>query len=427
MIINTRYLFLGAHIDWDTNYLKHKLETMAKQGWKLTKVGPYLTFKRSEPENLQFEIDYLSSGLTWASSDETIIMDYKQLCEDSGWNYKGNYQQLFIFSAPANQEVTPLQTDIELKRQILTSIAFKKSCYFILLPLLILMNNGLKLQLITLTSYSSTIIFIMNWILFIGLLTYNLLNILQIFHFKGYVKFKPFKILPTLIRNTFSLMASLVILLLFLLLLALLFESTSFGLARALLFGFITIGLGTYICTYMIKRLSFNRQKKLFLTMICLILTTMISIHGMIIFISSTPVTKQSDLHLEYPILNEEPLQLNQSREIYFERHSSFLFSDYLVVHDELINFDYFQLRTTPFTNQMIEIILNEIKTYNQDLIPSKQQPFLYDIYDNDSNELTGYILYDDKNLLIFNAQPRNLNDPILKDVVLTLFNQLSN
>lgn len=50
---------------------------MAKQGWKLTKVGPCLTFKRSEPENLQFEIDYLSSDLTWVSNDDPIIRDYK--------------------------------------------------------------------------------------------------------------------------------------------------------------------------------------------------------------------------------------------------------------------------------------------------------------------------------------------------------------
>lgn len=153
----------------------------------------------------------------------------------------------------------------------------------------------------------------------------------------------------------------------------------------------------------------------------------MISIHGMIFFISSAPVTKQSDLHLEYPILNKEPLQLNQSREIYLERRSSFFFSDYLIVNDGNINFDYFQLRNMPFTNQTIKVILNEVKAYHTNLIPSEQKPFMYEIYDKNSHKLTGYILYDDKNLLIFGKHAENLNNSTLKDAVVTLFNQLSN
>lgn len=424
MIRKTRYLFLGAQINWDTDYLKQKLETMAQKGWKLTKVGTFLTFKRSEPENLQFEIDYFASDLTWTSNNDPIIMDYKQLCEDSGWTYRGNAQQLFIFSAPANQEITPLQTDEELKRQILLSIAFKHSLYFLVWPLTSLFNHTLKIRLDTLTSYSSTISLIINWLLFIGLLTYSLLNLLQFFQIKGFLKLKSVKLLPKLIRNTFSLIISLSLFLLILLVFSLTFDNLALGLA--LLFEFITIGLGTYTLS-IIKKRVFNRKKKLFLITISLLLTMMISLHGMIFSIFSTPLTKQSDLHLEYPILNEEPLQLNQSREIYVKRQSSFVFSDYLVIHDGHINFDYFQLRNTPFTNQIIKIILNEFTANYQELIPSEQQPFLYDIYHTDSHELIGYILYHDQNFLIFQAEAETLNNPTLKNNVETLFNQLSN
>ena len=134
MIRNTRYLAIGSHIDADTRYLSQKLETMAKEGWKLTNVNALLTFKRCEPENLKFEIDYLDTNMALTSNENPTVINYIQLCEESGWSYRGNHGPLFIFSAPKDKEVTPLQTDKELMHQIITSSIIKNNLYFLVFP-----------------------------------------------------------------------------------------------------------------------------------------------------------------------------------------------------------------------------------------------------------------------------------------------------
>lgn len=186
MIRNTRYLAIGSHIDADTRYLSQKLETMAKEGWKLTNVNAFLTFKRCKPEDLKFEIDYLDTNMALTSNEDPTVINYIQLCEESGWDYRGNHGPLFIFSAPKDKEVTPLQTDKELMHQIITSSIIKNNLYFLVFPILFLFNNGLTFDLFKLTSYSSTIMVIVSWILFIGYLTYSLLNIVQIFILKAF-------------------------------------------------------------------------------------------------------------------------------------------------------------------------------------------------------------------------------------------------
>ena len=427
MIRNTRYLAIGSHIDADTRYLNQKLETMAKEGWKLTNVNAFLTFKRCKPEDLKFEIDYLDTNMALTSNEDPTVINYIQLCEESGWDYRGNHGPLFIFSAPKDKEVTPLQTDKELMHQIITSSIIKNNLYFLVSPILFLFNNGLTFDLFKLTSYSSTIMVIVSWILFIGYLTYSLLNIVQIFYLKGFLKANVFQLIPSLSRKTFHMTMALAIFMFIIFSSFLLIEGATFSLARSLLFGLLILGVCAYLSHGIIQNKSFNRLKKIILLSILCLLATCGMTLGMSMMISSTPITTQSNLHLQYPVLNTPPLQLIQSREIYVERRSSFVFSDYLAVSDGHLDFDYYQLRKTPFHDQIIEKIIEDVSTGYQHLKPSQNQPFLYEIYRYDSNELKGYILSDDHHVLVFTAEAEDVNQPEIQEAVITLFKQLAN
>lgn len=427
MVRNTRYLAIGSHIDADTHYLNHKLEIMAKKGWKLTKVNALLTFKRRTPEDLKFEIDYLDINMALTSNVDPIVTNYIKLCEESGWDYRGNHGQLFIFSAPKEKEVTPLQTDKEIMNQIIISTIIKNNLFFFIYPILFLLNNGLSFDLFTLTSYSSTIMSIICWILFVGFSIYNLLTIVQIFYLKGFGKANVFQNVPSLRRKIFHLTTGLAIFMFTIFFFFLILEGITFSLARILLLSLLTLGIYAYFSHLIIQNSSFNQLKKiLLLSIICFLATSTLTL-GMSMTISSTPITTQSNLHLQYPALNTPPLQLIQSREIYIKHRSSFIFSNYLSVSDDHLHFDYYELRKTPFYHQIIEKIIEAIPTSYQYIKRRENPPFLYDIYSYDSNELKGYILADNDHVLVFTAEEGNINQVEVKEAVITLFKQLIN
>lgn len=417
-----RYLFLGAQINWDTNYLVHKLETMAKQGWKLTKVGAVLTFKRAEPEDLQFEVDYLGADMTWASSEDSFVMDYRQICQDSGWTYHGNFQHLFIFSAPATQEVTPLQTDEDIRRKTLTTLAIKNLSYLILLPCLILFQNGLTLDVYEMTNFFHNLMFICNWIMLIGSLTYISLTFLQVVRINGYLKTSYLNTLPKVIRIVFNLYMGLLITLFGSALLILMFTSISSGLSRAIFLMLLMMGGLTLVTNHIIRNTTFNRGKKILLSLACGLITFFTIIHGTLYFTSTTPLNDESPLSFELP----ESLQSTQSREVYFERSSSLILSDYISFSNDRLNFDFYQFRTPAF-NQFLDKILAEQNTYSyQYLTSSTHTPFDYEIYETKTNQLKGYILSDDVNVLIFKFYDEDLNEYDLQSAVSKLFTQLS-
>ncbi len=418
----TRYLFLGAQINCDTNYLVHKLETMSKQGWKLTKVGAVLTFKRAEPEDLQFQVDYLSTDMTWASSEDSFVMDYRQICQDSGWNYCGNFQHLFIFSAPTKQEVTPLQTDEDIKRKTLTTIAIKNMSYFILPLCLILFQNGLTLDVYEIQNLFHNLMFICNWIIIIGSLTYISLTFLQVVRSNGYLKTSYLNTLPKVIPILFNLYMGLLVTLFGSALLSLMFTSISSGLSRAIFLMLLMMGGLSLVTNHIIRNTTFNRGKKILLSLACGLITFFTIIHGTLYFTSTTTLKDESPLPFELP----EALQSAQSGEVYFERSSSLILSDYISFSNDRFNFDFYQLRTSVF-NQFLDKILAEQKTYSyQYLKSSTHAPFNYEIYETETNQLKGYILSDGINVLIFKFYDEDLNEYDMQSAVSKLFTQLS-
>lgn len=133
-MIKTRYIFLDSPISLDLEQLKRKLATLAQQGWVITKVGStVLTLKLGEPQDLQYEIDFLPQADAFMSDDDPIIKNYKLLCEQSGWHYIGRNHHLFIFSAHPSQPFIALQTDVTVQNDTLTSVTIKHY----LLPLFI--------------------------------------------------------------------------------------------------------------------------------------------------------------------------------------------------------------------------------------------------------------------------------------------------
>lgn len=100
-----------------TNYL----HTMASKGWLLTNVGTYLlSFSRIPPANIQFCSDFYTGKRTKhipVDKDDTMV-DYLQLCKDSGWIYVCMHGECLIFKSKEEEHPYPLISDENLSKHI---------------------------------------------------------------------------------------------------------------------------------------------------------------------------------------------------------------------------------------------------------------------------------------------------------------------
>lgn len=95
------------------------LEEMAENGWMLEKVGRYTAkFRAIEPHKIKFYVDVFKEGGTLTPDDNKELVEYRNLCQESGWIFITSQGYLQFFYAAGDIEPVPIQTDEEIEQKI---------------------------------------------------------------------------------------------------------------------------------------------------------------------------------------------------------------------------------------------------------------------------------------------------------------------
>lgn len=132
--------------------LSEYLEAMAKKGWILEKIGILLKFRKKEPQDLLYCVDFLPKITLFSTQNIEAAIDYRQLCQESGWTFVCGYNKMQIFRANRKNQPTPLQTEEMIQYKILN----KSILSIFLISLLCFVYCIFSIYMIL--SYDSTII-----------------------------------------------------------------------------------------------------------------------------------------------------------------------------------------------------------------------------------------------------------------------------
>jgi hypothetical protein len=123
----------------DYKAMETYLEDMARKGWMLEKVGRITAkFKAIEPRNLKFYVDVFKEGGPLTPENTREAQEYRNLCQDSGWNYITSQDYLQFFYAEADSDPVPIQTDQALEQKIVQSTLWKHELLSIIATLLVI-------------------------------------------------------------------------------------------------------------------------------------------------------------------------------------------------------------------------------------------------------------------------------------------------
>ncbi|WFA08241.1 DUF2812 domain-containing protein [Tissierella sp. Yu-01] len=112
-----RELFLFSAVDYYS--LKEYFEAMARKGWLIDKIKFNIAiFRRIEPIDYTFSVDVYPKFSMFEAVDDNDVEYYKNLCEDAGWSYATSSKNLHIFYSNKEDNLTPIQTDEEIKKMV---------------------------------------------------------------------------------------------------------------------------------------------------------------------------------------------------------------------------------------------------------------------------------------------------------------------
>lgn len=134
---NSKWVFWGF-FSLDYKAVQIYLEEMASKGWMLEKINRvFAKFKAIEPKKLKFCVDVFRKGGPLTPENTKEAKEYRALCEDAGWHFITSLDYLQYFYADANDEITPIQTDAEIERRLVTSTLLKNELMGLILFMII--------------------------------------------------------------------------------------------------------------------------------------------------------------------------------------------------------------------------------------------------------------------------------------------------
>lgn len=103
--------------------LAHYLETMAKKGWILEKIGYVLKFRKQEPQDLQYVVDFQPKITLFTPQNSEESKEYQAFCEESGWKFVCGFNKMQIFCANRKDHLIPIQTEEQIQYKVLEKSA----------------------------------------------------------------------------------------------------------------------------------------------------------------------------------------------------------------------------------------------------------------------------------------------------------------
>ncbi len=113
--MNNKKVFKFRVFDfWQIGELESWFSDMAKKGLILNKVGLFVIFIKSEPQDIKYRIDI--------SSEYKLTDDDKEIYKNAGWDYITNYGKFNVFSSPENRNADELHSDLQEQSYTLKSL-----------------------------------------------------------------------------------------------------------------------------------------------------------------------------------------------------------------------------------------------------------------------------------------------------------------
>ena len=128
----TKRVFWGF-FPLDYKAIETYLEEMTDKGWMLEKVGRMTAkFRAIEPQKLKFYVDVFKEGGPLTPDNTKEAEEYRDLCQQSGWNFITSQDYLQFFYAEEDEDPTPIQTDEALEQKIVESTLWRNELLSIL-------------------------------------------------------------------------------------------------------------------------------------------------------------------------------------------------------------------------------------------------------------------------------------------------------
>lgn len=100
---------------YDTDSIAAHLSQMAEEGWALSSVGRYLwKYTAITPEKRTYGITFFPDVSAFDTEPSEAQEDFIAYCEEAGWNYVTQWQQMQIFYTTKEHPI-PLETDETLR------------------------------------------------------------------------------------------------------------------------------------------------------------------------------------------------------------------------------------------------------------------------------------------------------------------------
>lgn len=130
----------------DYKAMEEYFELQASKGWMLEKINSFtMEFTRTEPKDIKFSVDVFPYINIFDSYKSRTILDYRDLCEQSGWTFITSSNKLQVFYTEDKGLSIPLQTDTAEEERIIKKAFLSPEVLmmFILFPILFLSLGGL--------------------------------------------------------------------------------------------------------------------------------------------------------------------------------------------------------------------------------------------------------------------------------------------
>ncbi|MEA1960662.1 MAG: DUF2812 domain-containing protein [Bacillota bacterium] len=123
---NTTKTIFWAFLTPDYKAMIEQLEDMARQGWMLEKINSFRAkFRAIPPQNITYYVDVFPGSGVLDADDNPRLMEYRKLCEESGWHYVTSRGHLQFFCSSPDVPAVPIQTDLEIESNCIKSTVLR--------------------------------------------------------------------------------------------------------------------------------------------------------------------------------------------------------------------------------------------------------------------------------------------------------------
>jgi hypothetical protein len=147
---------------WQIEEEQAWLEEMARQGWRLVRIGLLYHFVSAPPEEVVFRLDYVDLY------SRKKLAAYRQLFLDSGWEFVcANWSSFQYFRIPVDQFNTDIYSDlpsrVEQLRRMRNSAFSLVAVWIALMVPMLDFDGGGAMNLLILGSYLAVAGFYLAW------------------------------------------------------------------------------------------------------------------------------------------------------------------------------------------------------------------------------------------------------------------------